>query len=236
MLIVYPILCREGYMDNYAYIIVDEATGTTGVIDPSDAEPIIAKCETLNLKPQYILNTHHHFDHVEGNLELAQKYGAKIVANSADLHRIKGAEIGLTLGKTFHLGQSSAQILDASAHTIGHIMFYFKEDKILFTGDTLFNLCIGGLFEGTAEQMFAVLAQIKTLPDDVVFYPGHEYTFGGAAAAFQFNRGNNAIKNYLTRARARLAEGLPVAPITLGEEKQCNPYLQAATLEDFKNL
>lgn len=236
MLKVYPVLCRAGYMDNYAYIIVDETSGTSAVIDPSEAQPVIEKCEELNIKPQFILNTHHHFDHVDGNLELAAQYGAQIVCNQADMHRIKGAEIAVVPGDVFKLGDAEAEIIDVSAHTIGHILFYFPKDKILFTGDTLFNLCIGGLFEGSPEQMFAALNKIKALPDDVVFYPGHEYTFGGAAAAFQYNHGNEAIKNYLGKARARQEQGLPVAPVTLGEEKQCNPYLQAATIEEFKNL
>lgn len=236
MLQVYPVLCRAGYMDNYAYIITDEDSRTTAVIDPSEAAPVIAKCAELNLKPQFILNTHHHFDHVDGNLELKEKYGAQIVCNTADIHRIKDTDIGITPGEIFNLGNSAAEIIDVSAHTQGHILYYFKKDKILFTGDTLFNLCIGGIFEGTPEQMFTALSKIKALPDDVLFYPGHEYTMGGAMFAFQYNHGNDDIKNYLTRARTRLAEGLPVAPVTLGEEKHCNPYLEAASLADFQKL
>ena len=236
MLQVYPVLCRAGYMDNYAYIIVDETTETAAVIDPSEAAPIIAKCTELNITPQFILNTHHHFDHVDGNQELKQKYAAKIVCNAADAPRIAEADILLAPETPFNLGQATAEIIDVSAHTIGHILYYFKTDKILFTGDTLFNLCIGGIFEGTPEQMFAALNKIKTLPDDVLFYPGHEYTSGGAMFAFQYNHGSEDIKNYLDRARRRLAEGLPVAPVSLGEEKRCNPYLEATTLQDFKKL
>lgn len=236
MLKVYPVLCRPDYMDNYAYVIIDDTTGISAVIDPSESAPVISKCEELQTKPSFILNTHHHFDHVDGNLEIAQKYGAKIVCNQADMYRIEGAEIGLLPEQTFKLGNSEALIIDVSAHTIGHILYYFQADKILFTGDTLFNLCIGGLFEGTAEQMFNALQKIKSLPDDVVFYPGHEYTFGGAKFAFQYNQGNESIQKYLTRARSRLEQGLPVAPISLGEEKLCNPYLEASTLEAFKAL
>lgn len=236
MLQVYPVLCRAGYMDNYAYIIVDETTKTAAVIDPSEAAPVIDKCTEQNITPQFILNTHHHFDHVDGNLELKEKYAARIVCNVADAGRIIGADICLTPGEIFNLGRARAEIIDVSAHTIGHILYYFKNDKILFTGDTLFNLCVGGIFEGTPEQMFAALNKIKALPDDVLFYPGHEYTSGGAMFAFQYNHGNDDIKNYLDRARRRLAEGLPVAPVTLGEEKRCNPYLEASTLKDFTQL
>lgn len=233
---IYPVLCRAGSMDNYSYILVDKPTGLTAVMDPSETAPIIAKLEQLGRKPQYILNTHHHFDHTDGNLALKEKYAAKVVANEHDKHRIPGFDIGVEPGGTFRLGDSSAQIIDVSAHTQGHILWYFPQDKALFTGDTLFNLCIGGLFEGTPEQMFQALQKIKQLPDDTLFYPGHEYTPHGAHDAFAFNNGSQEIQDYLTRAKANLERGLPAGPFTLGKEKRCNPYLQAQNLTDFKNL
>ena len=98
------------------------------------------------------------------------------------------------------------------------------------------NLCIGGLFEGTPKQMFEVLKKIKQLPNEVVFYPGHEYTQGGAAFAFRYNQGNKLIRDYLEYAKTRLDLGLPVSPISLEKEKQCNPYLQVNTFEEFENL
>lgn len=236
MLSVYPVLCREGYMDNYAYVIVDEDTKICAVVDPSEADKIADKCEELGVVPQFLLCTHHHFDHVDGAVELKQKYGAKIVCNKNDAHRIKGCEVLLETGGEFRLGNSVAKIIDVSAHTQGHILYYFEKDKILFTGDTLFNLCIGGLFEGTAKEMFGALAKIKSLPEDVVFYPGHEYTLGGAQQAFYYNNGDENIQKYLARARENLAKGKPVAPVSLKEEKLCNPYLKVQTLEEFVRL
>ena len=167
MLKIYPVLCRAGTMDNYAYILQDGATGISAVLDPSEPQPIIQKLDELGLEPQYILNTHHHFDHTDGNLELKQRYKAQVVANANDASRIPGFDIGVAPGSTFMLGQSPAEIIDVSAHTQGHILWYFPQDKALFTGDTLFNLCVGGLFEGTAEQMYHALAKIKQLPDGI---------------------------------------------------------------------
>ena len=236
MLKVYPILCRKGYMDNYAYVLIDEKTKIAAVVDPSEASEVIKKCDELGVMPQFILNTHHHFDHVDGNIELKRKYNAKIVCNEVDKYRIEESDIGVKVGEVLTIGEAKARIIDVSAHTQGHILYYFEDDKILFTGDTLFNLCIGGLFEGTAKEMFEALAKIKALPDDVVFYPGHEYTFGGARLAFSYNHGNEDIQKYLMRAKERLAQGMPVAPVSLGEEKKCNPYLEAETLEDFERL
>ena len=236
MLQIHPVLCRAGTMNNYSYILHDDQSAITAVIDPSESEPIITKLQALNLRPHYILNTHHHFDHTDSNLELKELYNAKVVGHIEDSARIPGFDIGVTSGDTFMLGSCAAQIIDVSAHTIGHILYYFPQAKALFTGDTLFNLCIGGIFEGTPSQMFAALERIRNLPDDTLFYPGHEYTMGAAAAAKRYFNNNADISAYLQQAQTRLHQGLPAGPFTLGEEKKCNPYLAAATLDQFNDL
>lgn len=236
MLKIYTILCRAQTMDNYSYLLVDENTETSAIIDPSEAAPIIKKCNELKIKPDYILNTHHHFDHTDANLELKELYGAKIVANINDSGRIPGFDIGVTPGDTFALGESIAEIIDVSAHTQGHILWYFKKDKALFTGDTLFNLCVGGLFEGSVEEMYEALQKIKRLPDDVMFYPGHEYTMPSAPMALHLQPNSQELQQYIQNARRRLAQGLPVSPISLGVEKQCNPYLHADSLEKLQHI
>ena len=236
MLKVYTVLCRAGAMDNYSYILQDEATGETAVVDPSEPAPIIKKLDELRLQPKYIFNTHHHFDHTDGNRKLKELYGAKVVANKNDAGRIPAFDIGVVDGETFALGHTKADIIDVSAHTLGHILWYFPNDKIVFTGDTLFNLSVGGLFEGDAAMMFEALSKIKQLPDDVLFYPGHEYTAHGLAAAQRFIGNTPEMKEYLHLAQERLQKGLPVAPLPLRLEKACNPYLQPRTLQEFKHL
>ena len=236
MLKIYTILCRQGEMDNYSYILQDTDTGICAVLDPSETEPIVKKLQELNLKPDYILNTHHHFDHTEGNSDIKRLYGSKVVGNISDSHRIPDFDIGVQDGDTFCIGNSCAQIIDVSAHTQGHIVWYFAQDKALFTGDTLFNLCIGGLFEGTPEQMYHALDKIKKLPDDTDFYPGHEYTLGGAQFALRFNPNNPTLTQYLQKASQKLQKGESVCPIKLGIEKLCNPFLQANNLNEFNKI
>ncbi len=228
MLKVVSILCRPGKMDNYAYLLIDENTKTAAVLDASEADPVIRECERQNVKPQFLLNTHHHFDHVEGNLELKSLFGAKIVGAAADSDRIDGLDIGLVDGDVFMIGDCEANIMSADGHTLGHILWYFPKEKALFTGDTLFNLSIGGLFEGSPEQMWKTLQKIKKLPDDVLFYPGHEYTAYGLSAL----QGKNGEK-YAQKTKERLAKGYSAAPVSLGEEKMCNPYLCIENCQDF---
>jgi hydroxyacylglutathione hydrolase len=229
------VLCRAGVMDNYAYIITDEAAGITAVVDASEAEPIKTACQMLNLRPSYILTTHHHFDHVGGNAELKAEYGLKIVGPEAEKSLIPELDIAVKDGDKFALGQSKAQVISAAGHTLGHILWYFPADKVLFTGDVLFNLCIGGIFEGTPEQMWNSLQKIKALPDDVVFYAGHEYTAGALRAAI--TRGQTpAMEKYLGLAYSRLTQKTPDTPITLGLEKQCNPYLMINDKTEFMQI
>ncbi len=231
MLKITPILCRSGKMNNYAYLLTDQASGISAVFDPSEAAPVIDECARQNICPAYILNSHHHFDHVEGNLEVKEKYGAKVMVGAYDENRIPGADVGLADGDVFCLGESKAQIICGKGHTSGHILWYFAADKALFTGDVLFNLSIGGLFEGTVEEMWGSLQRIKKLPDDTLFYPGHEYTLYGLGGIH-----GPAAERYALKATARLKQGLPAAPFTLGEEKICNPYLACDDLGEFYQM
>ena len=233
MIRIIPILCRAGSMDNYAYLLIDKTSQISAIIDPSEAAPIIRACQEQNITPQYILNTHHHFDHTDGNLELKKLYNCKIVGNEKDAHRIKGIDIPLKEGDVFHLGTSKCQIISVDGHTIGHILYYFADSQAVFTGDMLFNLCIGGIFEGTPEQMWTSVQKIKSLPPDTLFYPGHEYTMHAAKEALYFASNIQEVQKYLQTAQNRLTQGLPAGPYTLEEEKRCNPYLSAANYEEF---
>lgn len=228
---VIPILCNAGFMDNYAYLLTDEESKKSAIIDASEAAPIIKICEEYGVEPEYIFVTHHHDDHIGGNVELKEKYGLKIVAPLEERELIAGGDIWLADGDEFVLGSSVATIIQAKGHTNGHILWYFKNDKKLFTGDVLFNLSIGGLFEGTPEQMWQTLEKIKALPDDVQFYCGHEYTAHGLQNLPQ----NDEAKKYLEYVLPRLKQHLPTVGIDLGLEKKCNPYLRISSLQEFKH-
>lgn len=230
------ILCRAGSMDNYSYLLTDEKSNISAVIDPSEVAPIENRCKELGTIPQFLLNTHHHFDHTDANLPLKQKYGAKIVAPAAEINKISGVDIAVSDGDTFKIGESEAKIIGVAGHTLGHILYYFPQDRTLFTGDTLFNLCIGGIFEGTAEQMWESLQKIKALPDDVLFYPGHEYTVHGLQTAMYFAKNKDAMQKYAANAIEKINRGQPVSPVLLKDEKLCNPYLAAESYEEFLNL
>ena len=162
--------------DNYSYIIIDEKNKKTCVVDPSESDPIINFLLKNNLKLDYILNTHHHLDHVGGNLDLKQKYNAKILGFEEDKDRIPGIDILLKKNQNFSIGNFEFKVLFVPGHTSGHIAFYFEKENVVFTGDTLFSLGCGRVFEGTNIEMFESLKLLKNLPSKTNIYCGHEYT------------------------------------------------------------
>jgi len=220
---IIPIPCLQ---DNYAYIINDNNSKTIGVVDPSEARPIITFLEKKNLKLSYILNTHHHFDHIGGNLELKKMYNAKIVGFDGDKHRIPGINITLKDNQKWSFGNSPIKILHVPGHTLGHICFFFEKEKIAFTGDTLFSLGCGKIFEGDHKQMLTSLNKIKNLPKDTKIYCGHEYTYKNAEFCMKHDKGNIDLVKHFEKIKKLRSNNLPTIPSTLEEELKSNIFLR----------
>ena len=149
--------------DNYSYLIRDKKTNQIGVIDPSEFNAVDSEIQKTYKKLDFILNTHHHHDHVGGNIDLKKKYNSKIVCSSYDEKRIPGVDIKKSDGDQFSLGETSFKIIHIPGHTLGHIAFYAEQANVIFTGDTLFSLGCGRIFEGTFKQMLGSLEKIKNL-------------------------------------------------------------------------
>ena len=231
--------------DNYAYIINDDKTKTIGVVDPSEAKPIIYYLEKENLKLNYILNTHHHFDHIGGNTELKKKYNAKVIGFAGDKHRIPGIDIAIKDNEKWLFGNSKVKILHIPGHTLGHICFFFEKEKIVFTGDTLFSLGCGRIFEGDYKQMLSSLNKIKELPKDTKIYCGHEYTYKNAEFCLKYDENNINLKKKFEKIKKLISENQPTVPSSLEEELKSNIFLRCdqnelkiklnmKNLEDFK--
>ena len=220
---VTPIHCLT---DNYAYIICDNNSKTTGVIDPSESQPIISFLKRKNIKLNYILNTHHHFDHIGGNIELKNIYNAKIVGFSGDKHRIPGIDISLVNNENWSFGNSTVKVFHIPGHTLGHICFFFEKEKIVFTGDTLFSLGCGKIFEGSHEQMLTSLNKIKQLPKDTMIYCGHEYTYKNAEFCMKYDSDNIDLKKKFEKIKKLRSQNLPTIPSSLEDEIKSNIFLR----------
>ena len=222
--------------DNYSYLIIDEKTKSACVIDPSEAEPIIDYVEKNNINLKFILNTHHHFDHVGGNKNLKKKYNSKVVGFAGDKERIPEIDIILKDKEIWKEEKFEAKIFHIPGHTSGHICFNFFTEKLLFTGDTLFSLGCGRIFEGTYEQMFNSLKKIKALPKDTEIYCGHEYTLQNSNFCAAHDSNNSKLKSKITKIKEKLENGLPTVPTILDDEIQCNIFLKAKDLQTFSKL
>lgn len=220
--------------DNYSYLLL--SGGKVAVVDPSEAGPVRDILDARGLGLDYILNTHHHWDHTDGNLDLKDEYGCEIVGPAAEADRIPGIDTGLREGDRWTLGNAEARIIETPGHTSGHICFYFAREKALFSGDTLFSLGCGGLFEGTAEQMWNSLCKLMTLPDDTLIYCGHEYTLACGRRCLAAEPDNEALKRRLAEAKDKKKQGLPTLPVTLKSEKETNVFLRAGSAERFAEI
>ena len=222
--------------DNYSYLIIDETNKLACIVDPSEAGPIVDYLKNKNINLKYILNTHHHFDHIGGNIELKKKYNSVVVGFKHDSERIPEIDICLEDNEIWKSDNFIAKIIHVPGHTKGHICFHFYKHKLLFTGDTLFSLGCGRIFEGTYEQMFSSLNKIKAMPLDTQIYCGHEYTLNNSKFCIKHDSENLNLKKKIQNIQIKLKNNLPTIPSTLKEELDCNIFLRAKDVKTFSKL
>ena len=222
--------------DNYSYLIHDDITDLVGVIDPSEFSPINKLITKKYKKLDYILNTHHHFDHVGGNIELKKKYNSKIIGSKIDRDRIPEIDILLDDGENFKFGNINFISIHVPGHTKGHIAFYSESNKVIFTGDTLFSLGCGKIFEGTYMQMFDSLMKLKELPKNTKVFCGHEYTLRNSEFCIVHDENNENLKVKINNIKIKLKAGLSTIPSTIKDELECNIFLRSNNVKTFSKL
>ena len=222
--------------DNYSYLIIDDNNNSACVVDPGEAKPIVDYLKNKNIKLKYILNTHHHFDHIGGNEYLKKKFGSIVVGFKKDINRIPEIDILLEDNQIWKAENFKAKIIHIPGHTTGHICFHFFQEKLVFTGDTLFSLGCGRIFEGTYKEMFESLNKIKSLPEDTKVYCGHEYTLSNLKFCIKYNPENQNLKKKAENIKKKIDNGLPTIPSTIKDELECNIFLRANDLETFSKL
>jgi len=212
--------------DNYAYAIQDQSSGKTAIIDPSEPSPVMQFLEQKKWRLDYIINTHHHWDHTGGNIAIKEQTKCKIVGPKSDEHRIPGIDITCSDGEPFMLGNSKSIAMHIPGHTLGHTAFWFPDSKALFCGDTLFTLGCGFLFEGTPKQMWTSLNRLRELPGSTRVFCGHEYTIENAEFALHIDPKNKALQKYVKRANELRNKNEPTVPSLMKDELAANPFLR----------
>jgi len=222
--------------DNYAYIVENKKTKSACVIDPSEAAPIISFLNTNKLNLKYILNTHHHADHIGGNLELKKKFNSQILGFEKDKNRIPGIDILLKNKEIWNFEGSDVLVEHVPGHTSGHIFYYFKNEESVFTGDTLFSFGCGRLFEGSYLEMINSLKKIKSLPHKTKVFCGHEYTINNLKFCMEIDKNNSELKEKYTQINNSIKNKLPSVPCNLSDEIKLNVFLKFDDLKFKKRI
>jgi hydroxyacylglutathione hydrolase len=222
--------------DNYAYIIENEKTKNACVIDPSESAPVLSFLEKNKLNLKYILNTHHHADHIGGNLDLKKKFNAIILGFIKDKNRIPGIDIALNDKEIWNFEGSDVLVEHVPGHTSGHIFYYFKDENSVFTGDTLFSFGCGRLFEGSYKEMVNSLKKIKSLPRKTKIFCGHEYTISNLKFCMAIDKNNFELKKKYNQIDNNINKNLTSMPANLSEEIELNIFLKFDNLEFKKKI
>ena len=217
--------------DNLGVLLHNPETGMTASIDAGDAGAIEAALTESNWKLTHILITHHHDDHIAGIERLKERYHAYVYASALDEHRIPFVDEFVFEGDEVWFGDILFDVIETPGHTNGHIDYYCQQENLVFTGDTLFSLGCGRLFEGTAAEMWASLGKLGFLPDETQVYCGHEYTLANARFAVGVDPENAALVARIAEVETLRAQGAFTLPTTIGAEKATNPFMRAAQPE-----
>jgi hydroxyacylglutathione hydrolase len=217
--------------DNYGVLVHDPSSGATAAIDAPEAAPVEAALKGNGWKLTDILVTHHHGDHTGGIAALKQQYGCRVVAPRGEAQKIPAVDETVAEGDTVKVGNLTAQVLETPGHTLGQIAYWFRGDKLVFVGDTLFSIGCGRVIEGNAEMMWRSLTKLRDLPDDTRIFCGHEYTQANVRFALTVEPNNKALLARKDAVDKLVAEKRPTIPSTIAEERAANPFLRADVTE-----
>jgi hydroxyacylglutathione hydrolase len=219
--------------DNYIWLVHDPVSNETIVVDPAEADPVLAEADKRGWRIGQIWNTHWHPDHTGGNAAIKAATGAIVSGPAAEAERIPTLDVALSEGNTVKLGDHTATVMETPGHTSGHITFHLPGDGIVFTGDTLFAMGCGRLFEGDAAQMFDNMQRLAALPPETIVYCAHEYTQSNGRFALAAEPDNQAIADRMVQVDAARIRGEATVPTTIAEERATNPFLRAASATEL---
>lgn len=230
--------------DNYAFLL-EADNGQTAIVDPGEAAPIIKVLEERGIKPDMILVTHHHWDHMDGVPDMLAWHDCPLIGSDCDKSsehspaktkvRVPFARI-LSEGDDFEFGGETVQIFDTAGHTPEHICFYFEDSGFALVGDTLFAMGCGRILDGTPEELFVSLQKLASLPNETQIYCGHEYTLANAEFCAYVAPGYQPIEERLRQVQALRVRNRPTVPTTIALEKQTNVFLHTKSATEFAAL
>lgn len=233
-MVMLEMVAVPAFSDNYLWLVHDEDSGETAVVDPGDAAPVLEEAERRDWTIGQVWNTHWHPDHTGGNLAIKHATGARISGPASE--NIPGRDVALREGNQVRLGNHVGRVIEVPGHTLGHIALIFDDERVAFVGDTLFAMGCGRLFEGTPEQMYRSLRLLADLPTDTRLYCAHEYTLSNARFAADALPTDAAIADRLAEVKRLREEGKMTVPTSVAKERETNPFVRATNVDEFARL
>lgn len=222
--------------DNYGVLLHDPDSGATAAIDAGDGDAYLAALEEKGWKLTDLWITHHHWDHTQGLEQIKGQTGCTVIGPEQNSKSIPGLDAWLKGGDKFRFAGRDVKVIATPGHTIDMINFYLPQENLVFTGDTLFTLGCGRVFEGTPDMMWESLSKLMALPPHTTVYSAHEYTLANARFALSVDPGNEMLKSRARGFEAMRERGEPTVPTTMAEELQTNPFLRASDPDIRKHL
>ena len=214
--------------DNYGALIHDSGSGRTAAVDAPDGEAVIAAAKAQGWRMTDLLVTHHHADHIQGIPAVRAAFpDMRVIGPAKEAARIGGLDVQVSEGDYVEIGAIEARVIETPGHTAGQVAYVFDEDEIAFTGDTLFSLGCGRVFETPLDVMWSSLVKLAALPGETQVYCGHEYTEANARFALTIEPGNADLVARAEAVKALRAKGKPTLPTTIALELATNPFLRA---------
>ena len=214
--------------DNYGALIHDSGSGRTASVDAPDGDAVIAAAKGQGWRLTDVIVTHHHADHTQGIAALRTAFpDLRVVGPAKEAARIGGLDLAVNEGDFVEIGALRARVIETPGHTAGQVAYVFDEDEIAFTGDTLFSLGCGRVFETPMAVMWNSLMKLADLPGETQIYCGHEYTESNARFALTIEPGNADLVARAEAVKALRAKGQPTLPTTIALELATNPFLRA---------
>ena len=218
--------------DNFGLLVHDPATGATAAIDVPEAAPVLKALDERGWTLTDIIVTHRHADHVQGIPEVKQRFPkARVVAPAGEAASVPMVDITVREGDLVQVGALTTRVIETPGHTIGHIVYWFELEQLLFAGDTLFSIGCGRVNETPMDVMWNSLQKLAALPQETAVYCGHEYTLANAKFALTIEPGNTLLVEHAAKMQALRDQGKYTLPTTIGLELAINPFLRAEVPE-----
>ena len=222
--------------DNYIHIVRDHDHKLTIVVDPAEAPPVLTFLREKRWDLTHILITHHHGDHTGGVVALKKATDCNVIGAGFDKHRLPPLDQEVAEGDRLKIGILDLEIIYLPGHTMGHIAYVSTTPALAFSGDVLFGMGCGRVFEGTMAEAFSSLQKFKILAPETKIYCTHEYTERNALFCCQEFPMNEHFKARLAKIQETRQKLQPTVPLLLSEEWTTNPFLLAKNLEEFSEL